>query len=156
MLKNNFITNESIPEKELMSVQISKISGRLASPSTPSQYVVSTLKYINSPALATDDGALPVQYDSMCNGQLSPYPPPEDTKNGYLIKPTSFMPNGMDLSEITQWWKDSMNIMSGVLGSGKVDYNMPGIFVQSPSTMCEGRITKEDTTIQVQVSSPTE
>ncbi|MEI7558273.1 MAG: hypothetical protein WCJ45_05730 [bacterium] len=34
-------------------------------------------------------------------------------KNGYFITPVTFMPNGMDLEEITQRWKDSTAFMSG-------------------------------------------
>ena len=55
LMKNNYITNENIPEVDLMSVSISKISGKAAGPSTPSDLMVSTLKYKNSPGLAADE-----------------------------------------------------------------------------------------------------
>jgi hypothetical protein len=45
LLKNNYISNEAMPEKDTAGVQISKISGKLASPATPAEFVVSTLKY---------------------------------------------------------------------------------------------------------------
>ena len=158
MLKNNYITNEAMPDKDTESVQISKISGKLASPATPSEFVVSTLKYVGAPSPAVDDGAVPITYDSMCNGQISPYTPPEDTKHGYLIVPSTFMPNGMDLNEITQRWKESSQILTGIgenwYLSGGVAYNFNNIFVQEPQTMCAGRVSKVDQTINIQASQP--
>ncbi|MEI6672417.1 MAG: hypothetical protein WCL02_03530 [bacterium] len=49
----------------------------------------------------------------MCNGMISPYTAPGDVKNGYLITPTTFMPNGMDLEDITKRWKESTAFLSG-------------------------------------------
>ena len=79
----------------------------------------------------------------MCNGMVSPYTAPGDIKNGYLITPTTFMPNGMDLAEITQRWNESTAFNSGgitsaggTFSSGKVTYNFSNIFVQIPTQMC--------------------
>lgn len=113
LLKNNYIANGDIPEVDLMSVSISKISGKAAGPGTPADLVVSSVKYKNSPGLAEDEGASAITFDGMCNGLTSPYTAPADIKNGYVITPTTFMPNGMDLAEITQRWKDSTAFVSG-------------------------------------------
>jgi hypothetical protein len=140
-------------------VQISKISGKLASPATPAEFVVSTLKYAWAPSPATDDGAVSLEYDAACNGQVSPFTPAEDVKKWYLIVPTSFMPGGMDLKEITQRWKQSTaiaGVSSWVAMSGNVTYNFNNIFVESPTTACGDRAVKPDTNIQVQLSTPTE
>lgn len=51
-------------------------------------------------------------FDSQCNGAVSPYTLPGDVKNGYLITPVTFMPNGMDLEEITKRWNESTAFMS--------------------------------------------
>ena len=99
-----------MPEKDTVSLQVSKISGKIASPTTPADLVVSTLKYSGSPSPAVDDGAMGLDYDASCNGQLSPYTSSENTKHGYIIVPSTFMPNNMDLNEITQWWKDSTSM----------------------------------------------
>jgi hypothetical protein len=157
LLKNNFILNEAMPEKETSSIQISKISGKLASPTTPAEFVVSTLKYSGAPMPATDDGATVFQYDASCNGLLSPYTSAENTKQGYLIVPNSFMPNSMDLNEITQRWKESTMILSGgqaAPGSGKVTYNFTTIFVEQPQTMCDASAVKESPDIIIQASQP--
>ncbi|MEI7563399.1 MAG: hypothetical protein WCJ39_07310 [bacterium] len=136
MLKNNYISNQTMPEKETSSIQISKISGKLATPATPAEFVVSTLKYNGAPTPVADDGALAISVDASCNGQLNPYTPPESIKHGYLIKPSSFMPNSMDIGEITQRWKESTQL-SGNAGSGKVFYNFSNIFVEEPKTTCD-------------------
>lgn len=38
-----------------MGVSLSKISGKAAGPNTPSEFVVSSVKYKNSPGLMEDD-----------------------------------------------------------------------------------------------------
>ncbi len=157
-LKNSYIVNEAMPEKDTVWLQISKISGKIASPTTPAEFVVSTLKYAGAPSPAVDDGAISMQYDASCNGQLSPYTTSENTKVWYIITPSSFMPNGMDLKDITQRRKDSTAIITGwvVPWSGKVTYNYRNIFVEQPQAMCDGSAVKEDQTIQIQLSTPTE
>ena len=157
-LKNSYIVNEAMPEKDTVWLQISKISGKIASPATPAEFVVSTLKYAGAPSPAVDDGAISMQYDASCNGQLSPYTTSDNTKVWYIITPSSFMPNNMDLKDITQRRKDSTVISTGgvVPGSGKVTYNYRNIFVEQPQAMCDGSTVKEDQTIQIQLSAPTE
>ena len=48
-MKNNYLTNENIPEVDLMSVSINKISGKAAGASTPGDLTVSTVKFKDSP-----------------------------------------------------------------------------------------------------------
>ena len=63
----------------------------------------------------------------------------------------------MDLDEITQWWKDSTNMSGQALGvTGKVVYTYRNIFVAQPQNMCDGSAVKEDQTIQIQFSVPSE
>ena len=159
MLKNNYISNETMPESsDVVSVKISKITWKLAGPSTPSSLVVDTLKYKNWPALAIDNGATALQYDGSCGGQVSAYTSPLNIKNGFLFQPTTFMPNGMDLSEITQRWKESVRLLTGGewwgFSSGKVYYNYNSIFVEAPQTVCSWVAGKIDTNIKVSVSTP--
>jgi len=159
LLKNNYIINENIKETEITKVRISKISGKLASDATPADLTVDTIKYSGWPWLSTDEGATSFQFDWSCNWLLSPYTPPEQTKIGYLIKPTTFMPNGMDLNEITQRRKESSSIVSASwvsLASGKVTYNFNNIFIQELKTMCPDRQAKEDTSIAVQINKPSD
>lgn len=159
---NNYITNGDIPEVDLMWVSISKISGKAAGSNTPSEFVVSTVKYKNAPGLAEDGWATPITFDAACNGAVSPYTFSDNIKHGYLITPTTFMPNGMDLAEITQWRNESTAFRSGGIvatwssfSSGKVFYNYTNIFAQMPTQMCPGTVEKPDTNIKVSVSTPT-
>lgn len=161
LLKNNYITNENIPEVDLMSVSISKISWKAASAATPASLVVSTVKYKNSPWLSEDDWASALSFDGRCNGMASPYTAPGDLRNWRLITPSTFMPNGMDLTEITQRRKDSTAFMSGwvistwgAFASGKVTYTFNNIFVQAPVQMCDGTAERPDTNIQVTMNTP--
>lgn len=162
LLKNNYITNEDMPLVDTTSVSISKISGKAAGPSTPADLTVSTIKYKNSPGLGADEWATAITYDGSCNGMVSPYTSADNIKHGYLIKPTTFMPNGMDLKEITQRWKESTAFQSGSIipawpsfTSGKVTYTFNNIFVEAPSQMCAGTAEKPDTNIKINLSSPT-
>jgi hypothetical protein len=54
-MKNNYITNEKIPEVDLMSVSINKISGKAAGAGTPGDITVSTVKFKDSPGLSEDE-----------------------------------------------------------------------------------------------------
>ena len=161
LLKNNYITNEDIPEVDLTSVSINKISGKATSAVTPGDLVVSTVKYKNSPGLAEDEWATTIKFDGRCNGLVSPYTAPGDIKNWYLITPNTFMPNGMDLAEITQRWKESTAFMSGgttstwsSFASWKVTYMFNNIFVQAPVQMCPGSEERPDVNIKVNLSTP--
>jgi len=156
LMKNNYITNEIIPEVDLMSVSISKISGKAVGPWTPADLTVSSVKYKNSPGLSSDDWASAITFDGICNGMVTPFTAPGDTRNGYLITPSTFMPNGMDLAEITQRWKDSTAFKSGGIvstwwsfSSGKVTYTYSNIFVQAPVQTCPGTAERPDTNIKV-------
>ena len=158
---NNYITNGDIPEVDLMWVSISKISGKAVGSNTPSEFAVSTVKYKNSPGLSEDEWATPITFDAACNWAVSPYTFGDNIKHGYLITPTTFMPNGMDLAEITQRWNESTAFMSGgvavswtSLNSGKVFYNYNNIFAQMPTQMCPDTIEKPDANIKVSVNSP--
>lgn len=161
LVKNNYISNGDIPEVDLQSVSISKISGKAASDATPADFVVSSVKFKDSPGLAEDDGATPITFDGACNGAVSPYTFGDNIKRWYYIVPSTFMPNGMDLPEITQWWNESTAFMSGGViatgssfKSGKVFYNFTNIFAQMPTEMCPDTIEKPDTNIQINVSTP--
>lgn len=161
LMKNNYISNETIPEVNLMSVSISKISGKAAGTNTPAALTVSTVKYKDSPGLPWDEWVSAISFDGMCNGLISPYTPAGDVKNWYLITPNTFMSNGMDLAEITQRWNESTAFISGgtstawwSFSSGKVTYTFNNIFVQAPVQMCQSRDEKLDTNININLIAP--
>jgi hypothetical protein len=159
LLSNNYITNAEIPEVDLMSVAISKISGKAASANTPADLTVSSLKFKNSPGLSEDDGVTSMTFDGSCNGAVSPYTFGDNLKNGYFIVPSTFMPNGMDLPDITQRFNEATSYLSGGsvtwgLMKENVSYNYRNIFVEMPTEMCPDVIEKPDANISVAVSAP--
>ncbi len=154
LVKNNYISNETVKETEVTRIQISKLTWRAATSATPSEFVVDSLKFASSPNPAKDDGATAIQYDSSCNGLISPYTPTEFTKNWYVFSPVSFMPNNMDLAEIKQWWKDSTSLSWVLLSGGKIAYTYNNIFIEQPKNMCEWNQAKESTWILVTIVNP--
>jgi hypothetical protein len=54
LLKNNYITNETMKSVDTTSVQISKISGKLATADTPAELVVSSLAFAGGPGFTED------------------------------------------------------------------------------------------------------
>lgn len=159
LLKNNYITNETMKSVDTTEVQISKISGKLATASTPAEFVVSSVAYAGNPGFGEDGEISTIDYDSNCGGLPSSFTPPQEIKQWYLIIPSTFMPDGMDLKEITDRWKiaSSSTWSNGEtvwFTSGKVTYNYTNIFVEQPSKACEGRELKEDLNIKIQIAKP--
>lgn len=160
LLKNNYITSETMKSVDTSSVQISKISGKLATENTPAEFVVSSIAYAGWPGFSEDEWASPIQYDSACGGMPSSLTPPQELKDWYLIAPSTFMPDSMDLQEITDWFK----IWSTLTGktadwhnintSGKVTYTFRNVFVETPTQSCADRELKEDPKITVQITQP--
>lgn len=158
LVKNNYITNDTIKSVDVTTVDISKISGKLANENTPGELVVNSMRYIKGLLPEADGGVTSFQYDTLCNGSQSPTTPIDILKQWYSIQPTTIIPSKMDLSEITQWRK----IWSSFTGiapewwfvSWNVVYNYPNIFVEAPSKPCEERETKEDTSIKIDIISP--
>ncbi|AHB40930.1 hypothetical protein P148_SR1C00001G0116 [candidate division SR1 bacterium RAAC1_SR1_1] len=158
LMKNNYITNDAVKSVDVTSVDISKISGKLASENTPSELVISSLRYIHSPALESDAGVNAFEYDILCNGAQSPTTPLDSLKKGYAIQPTTLIPSKIDLAEITQWRKIGSSFTGiapeGGFISGNITYNYPNIFVETPIDVCEERGSKEDLSIDVNIITP--
>lgn len=158
LVKNNYISNDKIKSVDVTTVNISKISGKLANENTPSEFVVNTMKYIQGPGLETDLPMASFEYDILCNGAQSPTTPLDNLKQWYVIQPTTFIPNKIDLAEITEWRK----IWSSFTGlapqwwfiTGEVTYNYPNVFIEMPPKPCEERWIKEDLAINLDIIHP--
>ncbi|MBP6086540.1 hypothetical protein KA478_05220 [Patescibacteria group bacterium] len=55
-----------------------------------------------------DDSFSPLQVDKACMGKITDMTPRYDIISTYLIKPYTFMPNDMDLSDIKNWFASHM------------------------------------------------
>lgn len=96
-----FLSRENMPVAPgVRRLSISEVSGRLASETTPEEYVVETLAY-RAPT-AVDSGMTPIEFDTMCGGVVSEYTPRDEIAQGYVITPTSIIPN-TDLANVRNW-----------------------------------------------------
>ena len=155
LLANNYVTSEWMTEVEVGRATISKISWKLATDSTPSEFKVTSMWYINTLPSEADAGATPVEFDASCGWLSSPYTPADDLRQWYVITPSSFMPEWNDLNEITDWWKWSTNsqLLWDSWFSGKVTMNYSNILVEMPQEYCEGRSPQISEDIHIEIKN---
>lgn len=139
LLKNNYVSNESLTAVDVWTVSISKLTWKLAWNGTPSEFVVSSMWYAPTLPWEADAWMSTVEYDASCNGLASPYTAADDLKQGYIFTPTTFMPWDYDLEEIKSYW---MWASSGWLYwesgfSGKVTFTYPNVLIEMPQDYCE-------------------
>ena len=155
LLANNYVANEWMTEVEVWRATISKISWKLATDATPSEFKVTSMWYINTLPSEADAGAIPVEFDGSCWWLSSPYTPASDLRQWYVITPSSFMPDGMDLNEISDWWRWSTNSQllweSGF--SWKVTFNYHNILLEMPQEYCEWRSPQISEDIHIEIKN---
>lgn len=158
LVRNNFISNDTIRSIDVTSASISKITWKWATENTPSEFVVNSLRYIQWPGLESDVWWESFEYDILCNWAQSPTTPLDSLKKWYLITPATIIPSKIDLAEITEWWRIGSsftgNAPEGWFVSWNVVYNYPNVFVKKPTEWCKERGIKEDLTISVSVIAP--
>lgn len=154
LLKDKKIQTEDVSQVEVKNVSISKISGKLVWDNTPDWYKVSTIWYINTLPSAVDDSLVPLQVDKACLWKVTDATPRTDILSTYLIKPSTFMPNGMDLTDITNWY--STQAGTGTATSWNVAwYSFAWFFLKEPELVCQNReVLTEDATIQLTIRKP--
>lgn len=88
--------------------------------------------------------------------------PRYDIMNTYLIKPITFMPNGMDLSDITKWFADK--VAAGASGAVAPEtpttegeqYDFTSLLLKAPENVCTNRqLMTEDASVTVTIRKPT-
>lgn len=155
LLANNYVVNEWMTEVEVGRATISKISWKLATESTPAEFQVTSIWYINTLPAEADGWAIPVEFDASCGGLSSPYTPASDLRQWYVITPSSFMPEWNDLKEIADWWRWSSN--SQLLGesgfSWKVTTNYNNILLEMPQEYCEWRSPQISEDIHISIKN---
>jgi len=157
LLKNNYITNDVIAPVDVANITISKLSWKIANANTPAELAVNTMYYTKWAPLLADDGAKAIDYDGACNGAVNQLTIPSNVRKWYLVTPSSFMPNKMDVADIANWFKIG-NLFTGdskwPYSSWKVIYNFNNIFTEIPTKVCDSNVPKEDLSIQVDVIAP--
>jgi penicillin-binding protein 1A len=158
LVKAGKMQSEDVSPIEVKNVTISKISWKLATDSTPETYKVATLGYINTLPSQSDNSFSPIQIDKACMGKVTDATPRYDIISTYLINPSTFMPNNMDLNDITNrftakvTWSGAM-VDSGDAWSDQMSY--ANLLVKAPTNICENRVLlKEDASIQLTIRRP--
>lgn len=128
---SNLISNQLPEQKEVKSVTISKISGKLVNNESPLAFAVTSLGYINTLPTALDSSIEAIKVDALCNGKVGPLTPEGDLRDAYVIRPESMMPDKRDQKDITERW--SGGAAQSLLGSGTI------ILLQKPEKECEER-----------------
>ncbi len=100
--EKNLLINEDASQREVKSVSISKISGKLASFDTPLALTTKTMWYTETIPSEVDANIKKIQVDLLCNWLPSELTPPQDITEGFLITPTSFIPDGRDQKDIVE------------------------------------------------------
>ncbi len=156
LLTNNYIKNEWIPQIEVKTTNISKLSGKNSNTTNPIRFNTKSLAYSKSPQNTIDPKTIRIQYNSACNGAISPFTPQNMIKEWYLITPTSFMPNAMDLESIKQRRKRSTNQepMPNIRsGKNKIDFNYQDIFIHYPEKSCEEKTIINNPNIKITIEN---
>lgn len=159
LLKQNLIQSENVSPIEVKDVTVSKITGKLATESTPADQKVTSMAYIGTAPSAADSGITPIQVDSACMGKISDVTPQADIINGYLFKPTSFMPNNMDLDDINNWRKQKAGMGTGTTATtGDISIPVGNLFLEEPTKTCDNRpaLGAQDDSIVITLKQPKE
>lgn len=85
----------------------------MAGETTPAELVVSTFGWSGMLPKEVDNGIKQVDIDVSCFGKVSPLTPLDSVRKGFLIQPSTFMPNKMDINDISKYLQQSI-----VSGSG--------------------------------------
>lgn len=148
LLAQGRLTNEVMPMKDITTVNISKVSWKMAGETTPAELVVSTFGWSGMLPKEVDNGIKQVDIDVSCFGKVSPLTPLDSVRKGFLIQPSTFMPNKMDINDISKYLQQSI-----VSGSGAWAWSF---LMEEPTQYCEGMQPSSNDAIQIAFLRPTE
>lgn len=146
LLQKNYLNNEEMPNKDTTALAISRVSGKLPSEYTPIPLIVQTLGWNGRLPQEVEGPISEIELDSSCYGKASPLTPEDQVKKGYLIQPSSFMPNKMDLEDIKNYLKERAI-------TGDVQGNL-NLFSEEPQHFCENRQPSENDQIKITFVRP--
>lgn len=154
LVSSNRVKTEWISQIEVKTENISSINGKSVGNATPTEFSVSSLGYSKSPTNTLDPGMTRIQYDKECNGMISPFTPTANIHEWYVITPTTFMPNTMDLEDIKRrWnWSTEKEELPAYL-TWRVHFNYTNIFAETPKEPCGDIVVQNDPTIQITLSN---
>ncbi len=156
LVQSNRVKSEGMSQIEVRTENISKISGKTVGDTTPAEFIVNSLAYAKSPENTVDPGMTRIQYDTECNGAITPFTPSANTKDGYTHTPTSFMPNSMDIEDIKRRWNWAMKKeeMPKYL-TGRVNFTYKNIFWEIKLEPCHDIVVEHNPDIQISINNMT-
>lgn len=144
-----YLTNREMTNVETASLSISKITWKLPAENAPSELLVSTIWYAwHIPAIA-DSNVAEFEYDASCLWVASPLTPFNETKHGYYMDLTSFMPGNEDLEKIKEWWTEKSKIKEWEPWSLSIN-----ILTAIPEWYCEARQPEMSDAVSVKIIDP--
>lgn len=144
-----YITNREMTNVETASVNISKITWNIPSETTPGEFIVSTMGYINSIPQKVDGEVTLYEYDAACLWVVSPMTPIEEVKKWYFMQLNSFMPGNDDLEKIKERWTEKAKIP--LWWEWAISLN---ILPSAPEWYCENRVPSLSDSIKVSIIDP--
>lgn len=114
---SKYIVQETMEEREVKQVDVSQISWKLATVSTPLTFMKKSLGYIHSLPTEYDDHVSQLQIDTLCNWAPSEFTPEDSLWVARYIRPESIMPSKYDQDDILtrwrSWWAASYSSATG-------------------------------------------
>jgi len=149
LVNGGYLTNREMTNVETASLNISKITWKLPAENAPSELIVSTMWYAWHIPTAADSNVTEFEYDASCMGVASPLTPFGETKHGYYMNLTSFMPGNEDLESIKEWWNEKSKIPEWEEWSMSIN-----ILTTIPEWYCEARQPEVSDAISVKIIDP--
>jgi membrane peptidoglycan carboxypeptidase len=133
MLSKWYIKNEDMSPVDVASLSISKVTGKIATASTPEQFVIKTLAF-NS-AIGLDGPYIPVTIDTSCGKKASPLTPSEQRINAFVFTPTSIA--SIDLVDINLWYNNRLKSFNST--GDNTSFEDIVLITKEPDGVCDGR-----------------
>ena len=150
LLKWWYISNREMTNVETANITISKITWKIPGDSTPGEFMVSTMWFIDNLPTEVDSGvAASYEYDASCLWVVSPTTPIDEVKKWYIMELSTFMPGNDDLQKIKEWWTEKAKIPVGWEWSVSIN-----ILPKVPEWYCEGREPVISDSIKVTIIDP--
>jgi penicillin-binding protein 1A len=101
LVKNKYISNDSMDDADIKKIALSRLSGKLASNTTPLAFIVNSLAYIGNSPSAYDGGWKTLSLDTLCWWGVAEGS--GVSNRAYVIAPSSIMPDKRDQNDIIAW-----------------------------------------------------
>ncbi len=142
LLENNYLSNEEMPIRDVVSLKISKISGKIPAENTPADLIIDTMWFNGHVPWEVEWPVSELEIDTSCYWKVSPLTPNDQIKKGYLIQAYSFMPGNNDLEDIKKYHREQA-----------MSWNT-NLFVEEPTNYCEEREPQTNDSIEITFIRP--